>query len=1015
MVAQKRRYLLFEVLYGAKPSRAAPVDELASEIKEAFVSHWGVLAEGQGNLRLLYWSPAIHLGVVRCATHLASQLRASLTMMTLLGGVPVQVSVHLLTGEVQNALRCGRELLHRWQRAALERAGPAEQAAVRQGFETELRLLSEVKSSHVAAFGRVTLVPDREILQLPARAYLVCSDAVRASRSPCVGDMKPRTPGSSERLERRLEAEKKKKALAKAANGSSEPFPAAAPPAPVALRRRASLALRQVIVSGTETALKVRTGGLVQDFLRRDEEAGRLLGDDSNRCLIDSSGSEDDAGKDASTSSGKDRRQGIFADRSFWRRARQIACFEYTCERLRNNVNTFWKERLADAIDGRERARAQAKEIYLVVCRLRGLEEAVNRQCELLAFRHALRDRREAEAALTTKLHRQFRAGDNGPHAFWSIYHKEDSKWMLPAPSSITGKQEQKEPYKPAYNRQLPDAKLVANPGAIQESEPSSHGHASLNSKRSQAARKVIQHRRDIHQKRLPAVTEVSSKPRRPSLPEVDHFDLESRPGTRQERGYFDLGRFLEPTRRAKRPKGLRPESRSVPALPQLGSRERGRHGGSKGGMGETMGSTTSSGSSWWNPNADAKPRRSVMAPVLEESAMSVSRSLPDLARPALRMPPFSLEAVAEPFMQPWQSEVRTQTGTREPEAEEDSATMHYIRVCNATGVVPTAAVLDMVRSHAISSGSEFLLDDELLAMSTMIRYLDRIKEVGLAGSTQLSDAVLNTFLQKLFGRPAMDSLEKLDLARCRGAGPRAMATIVGLLGESSGLFKLRHLDVSGIKISSNTLTSLCSAVHLHPAIRCLRLQDTGLGHHPAAASCLQDVLNAPALEVLGLGWNSFSEEALRSLGDMLASHKRLRELHLPNCDCRARVVSQPSMHIFLEGLGRNSSLTMLDLSMNRLTSISALVLEDSLAKHTKLQELFVGQNPFGVHGLRCLFRLLGQPTCGLKMLDAVGCQGTSDESRFAEGHCGYRASEPSGHYKLDLTLCHGRRTQIVG
>ncbi|CAE7245013.1 argH2, partial [Symbiodinium sp. CCMP2456] len=169
------------------------------------------------------------------------------------------------------------------------------------------------------------------------------------------------------------------------------------------------------------------------------------------------------------------------------------------------------------------------------------------------------------------------------------------------------------------------------------------------------------------------------------------------------------------------------------------------------------------------------------------------------------------------------------------------------------------------------------------------------------------------------------------------------------------------------------------------------------------------DVLNAPALEVLGLGWNSFSEEALRSLGDMLASHKRLRELHLPNCDCRARVVSQPSMHIFLEGLGRNSSLTMLDLSMNRLTSTSALVLEDSLAKHTKLQELFVGQNPFGVHGLRCLFRLLGQPTCGLKMLDAVGCQGTSDESRFAEGHCGYRASEPSGHYKLDLTLCHGR------
>ena len=66
----------------------------------------------------------------------------------------------------------------------------------------------------------------------------------------------------------------------------------------------------------------------------------------------------------------------------------------------------------------------------------------------------------------------------------------------------------------------------------------------------------------------------------------------------------------------------------------------------------------------------------------------------------------------------------------------------------------------------------------------------------------RLSDAVLNTFLQKLFGRPvtrfesesageatrlpsseAMDSLEKLDLARCRGAG----------LLTTTGISLLRH------------------------------------------------------------------------------------------------------------------------------------------------------------------------------------------------------------------------------
>mmetsp|Transcript_15963 Transcript_15963/g.30024 ORF Transcript_15963/g.30024 Transcript_15963/m.30024 type:complete len:153 (-) Transcript_15963:29-487(-) len=151
MVAQKRRYLLFEVVYASRPSRAASTDEIASEIKEAFVSNWGQLAEGQGNLRLFYWSPAVHLGLFRCATHLAEKLRMTLSTMTLVEGVSVHVRVHLLTGEVQNALRFGSELLRRWQRSALERAGVMDRAAVQQGFETEQRLLAEVKSKHFAA------------------------------------------------------------------------------------------------------------------------------------------------------------------------------------------------------------------------------------------------------------------------------------------------------------------------------------------------------------------------------------------------------------------------------------------------------------------------------------------------------------------------------------------------------------------------------------------------------------------------------------------------------------------------------------------------------------------------------------------------------------------------------------------------------------------------------------------------------------------------------------------------
>ena len=106
-----------------------------------------------------------------------------------------------------------------------------------------------------------------------------------------------------------------------------------------------------------------------------------------------------------------------------------------------------------------------------------------------------------------------------------------------------------------------------------------------------------------------------------------------------------------------------------------------------------------------------------------------------------------------------------------------------------------------------------------------------------LAGSTKLGDAVLDFFLQRLYGRPAMDSLEKLDLARCRGAGPKAVTTLVGLLRESNGLYKLRHLDISGMRVSTGAMSSLCQSLHAHPAIRCRSGQDFATRVDPKTGS----------------------------------------------------------------------------------------------------------------------------------------------------------------------------------
>merc|ERR1711924_368273 len=93
-----------------------------------------------------------------------------------------------------------------------------------------------------------------------------------------------------------------------------------------------------------------------------------------------------------------------------------------------------------------------------------------------------------------------------------------------------------------------------------------------------------------------------------------------------------------------------------------------------------------------------------------------------------------------------------------------DSAAARYVRICHATGVLPTPAVLTMTEARKIYSHSRNLVDDDLCAIASMIRSLDYLHEVDLSGHALLSNRALMPFLQKLFGRPAAGFLKKLDL-----------------------------------------------------------------------------------------------------------------------------------------------------------------------------------------------------------------------------------------------------------
>jgi len=326
---------------------------------------------------------------------------------------------------------------------------------------------------------------------------------------------------------------------------------------------------------------------------------------------------------------------------------------------------------------------------------------------------------------------------------------------------------------------------------------------------------------------------------------------------------------------------------------------------------------------------------------------------------------------------------------------------MKYIGVCRAVGVVPSSAALEMAHSRSILSPGS-MTDSELIALAAMVRQMDSLKEVSLPGCGKLSDKALKDFLRKLFGRPAMSTLLRLDLKNCKGAGRLAMNTMVQLLSEPKGIYRLSHLDLSGIQISIASLSALCPAIQGHTALRFVHLADTSIGLHPTAPSRLCEVLGAPALEVLSLGWNCFSEAAFSALGNAVYGHRTLKELSLVNCDSRRTPVGEAPISIFLEGLSRNKCLKILDISMNRIGTSGALVLEDSLESHHSLSDLFIGQNPLGVRGIRSIVRLMSRNTSGLLRFESSNCNDTASNG-------GFNATEPTGRYKLDLGLAHGR------
>jgi len=155
MVVQKRRFILFEIIFDSAPRAGAISEEdIAKALKESLVSNWGWVGEAQGQMRLMYWSPAVHLGVVRCARVPVEQVRAALTLVQSIKGRPSQFRIHCCGGTLRVIQESAADLLRQWEQRARSRTTTDAQAiSVASGFEAEARLFSEVSSNWLAVSG----------------------------------------------------------------------------------------------------------------------------------------------------------------------------------------------------------------------------------------------------------------------------------------------------------------------------------------------------------------------------------------------------------------------------------------------------------------------------------------------------------------------------------------------------------------------------------------------------------------------------------------------------------------------------------------------------------------------------------------------------------------------------------------------------------------------------------------------------------------------------------------------
>jgi len=332
-----------------------------------------------------------------------------------------------------------------------------------------------------------------------------------------------------------------------------------------------------------------------------------------------------------------------------------------------------------------------------------------------------------------------------------------------------------------------------------------------------------------------------------------------------------------------------------------------------------------------------------------------------------------------------------------------ETSTDKYLEACQRCWIVPMPLPFITGHSFRLSAKGRDMKDADLRAVTVMIHDSFSFAECDLCGNSKLTEKALVPFIHRLFGEPCTSTLQRLALSDCKNVGLGTLNMTIRLLSEKEGARSLRALELSRVRITPKSHLELAKAVHRHPHLEELHLQDTNLGATVLAKQCLEEIFQCKSLHYLDLSWNCFDPDEFSHLGAQLVEYDRIKTMKLANCSSAVTGLSNPITY-FLEQLSHDEGLTNLDISINRMDFRAALIIEDCFQNHKQIRELNISENPFGVQGMRSALRLLSRSSSGLTHFECKGCFNgrvfAEDPNTPAQV---FNMSNPGGRYTLDL------------